>query len=138
MVMNKTFAKITVVLFALAVILPVLCSCSYSDRRQVGRTAGRFATKVCNPTPNVLDYTYGLSRDYKNSFTDLFNDDNYTYEQELFISAMIDSLEYEYVSRPTRVNKDKAECTINFFVADLEKLKQRDYQEIQKPATERP
>ena len=27
MVMNKTFAKITVVLFALAVILPVLCSC---------------------------------------------------------------------------------------------------------------
>ena len=129
--MNKTFAKITVVLFALAVILPVLCSCSFSEGRKVGRTAGRFATKVCYPTPDVLDFTYGLSRDYKNSFKDLFNDDNYTYEQELFIDAMISSLEYEFVSSPTTVNKDKAECTINFFVADLEKLKQRDYQEIQ-------
>ncbi len=131
MVMNKTFAKITVVLFALAVILPVLCSCSFSEGRQVGRTAGRFATKVCNPTPDVLDFTYGLSRDYKNNYKDLFNDDNYTYEQELFIDAMISSLEYEFVSSPTTVNKDKAECIINFFVADLEKLKQRDYQEIQ-------
>ena len=131
MVMNKIFAKITVVLFALAVILPVLCSCSFSDKRQVGRTAGRFATKVCNPTPDVLDYTDGLSRDYKNSFKDLFNDDNYTYEQELFIDAMISSLEYEIPSKSTTVDKDKAVCTVNFLVADIDKLKQRDYQEIQ-------
>ena len=131
MVMNKIFAKITVVLFALAVILPVLCSCSFSDKRQVGRTAGMFATKVCNPTPDVLDYTDGLSRDYKNSFKDLFNDDNYTYEQELFIDAMISSLEYEIPSKSTTVDKDKAVCTVNFLVADIDKLKQRDYQEIQ-------
>ena len=131
MVMNKIFAKITVVLFALAVILPVLCSCSFSEERQVGRTAGMFATKVCNPTPDVLDYTDGLSRDYKNSFKDLFNDDNYTYEQELFIDAMISSLEYEIPSKSTTVDKDKAVCTVNFLVADIDKLKQRDYQEIQ-------
>ena len=46
MVMNKIFAKITVVLFALAVILPVLCSCSYSDKRQVGRSSQlKFVTR---------------------------------------------------------------------------------------------
>ena len=106
MVMNKTFSKITVVLFALAVILPVLCSCSFSAKRQVGRTAGRFATKVCNPTPDVLDFTYGLSRDYKNSFKDLFNDDNYTYEQVLFIDAMISSLEYEIPSKSKTITID--------------------------------
>ena len=129
--MNKSFARIFAAVTIVA-LLPVLCSCSLFQKSKVVDAATAFAESITlGDSQDILRKTDGLDRDFKASFRDLLNIDNYNDEECLYSAQMMKSITYEVDSSSVQVEKDKASVVITFTMADHEALMNGDYKDAQ-------
>ena len=126
--MNRKFAKSTAVLLALAVILPVFCSCSFFAKSKVLEVTTKLVDGIKDRNASdILDCTDGLKRDFKKSFKDTLGKTMYTNEDMAYQSAVFDTLKAEIKSDQIDIQKDEATCPIEFTIADVDTLQGGDY-----------
>lgn len=115
-----------------AVMIPVLCSCSLFKKNAVIETAVMFGDTIrTGDAADILRKTDGLDKEFKKSFKDMLTVDNYTDEEKLYAAHMLNSLTVEVDASSVKVKKDHATCDMNFTIADHEALQKGDYRDIQ-------
>lgn len=129
--MNKSFARIFAAVTMVA-LLPVLCSCSLFQKTKVVQAATLFAESIkVGDSGDILHKTDGLDREFKASFKELLNIENYTEEECLYSAEMMKSITFEVDASSVQVQKDTASVVINFSIADHEALMSGDYRDAQ-------
>lgn len=127
---RKTANKISVLLI-IALMLTMLSSCTVFKRSAVALAATEFCTTLkTGKATDILHMTDGLEKDFKKSFRDLLNSDNYSEEENTFNEHMLASIKFEIDMSTVVINKDKAKVKIDFTIADHNALKGGDYATI--------
>ena len=126
--MNRKFAKSTAVLLALAVILPVFCSCSFFEKSKILEVTDKLITGISErKASDILDCTDGLKRDFKSAFKETLKVANYTNEDTTYQSAVLKTFKAETKGDQLEIKKDQATCPIEFTIADVDTLQGGDY-----------
>ena len=129
--MNKSFTRYLAAVTIVA-LLPVLCSCSLFQKSKVVDAATAFAESITlGDSSDILRKTDGLEREFKASFKDLLNIENYNEEECLYSAQMMKSITYEVDASSVQVEKDTASVVITFTMADHEALMGGDYKDAQ-------
>lgn len=129
--MYKSFAR-TLAAVTIVALLPVFCSCSLFQKNKVIDAAKAFAESVTlGDSSDILRKTDGLDREFKASFKELLNTENYTDEECLYSAQMMKSITYEVDASTVQVEKDTASVVINFTMADHNALMDGDYKDAQ-------
>ena len=128
--MNRSFYKGTAALLAVCIVLPLFSSCSLFAKSKILEKAGVLSNAVKTAdASDILDCTDGLEKDFKKSFKAMLNKKNYSEEHQKYNEAVLESMTIEPLGDTVKVNKDKATCTIEFTRADIDKLKDGQFQD---------
>ena len=123
-------SKVSIIL-VVAMLLPLLSSCSLFSKKAVRTAAAEFGEVIkTGDASDILKKTDGIDRDYKKSFKQLLDLKNYTEEEAAFCNHMISTIEYTVDEKSVKVEKDKARIGMTFSIADLDALKKSDYKDI--------
>ena len=102
--MNRSFYKGTAALLAVCIVLPLFSSCSLFAKSKILEKAGVLSNAVKTAdASDILDCTDGLEKDFKKSFKAMLTKMNYSEEHQ--------------------------KCTIEFTRADIDKLKDGQFQD---------
>ena len=130
--MDKRHFRIFISAISVIMLIPVICSCSLFRKKAVAEAAVRFGKTICTgDAADIIRKTDGLEKDFKKSFKDLLNVDNYSEEEKLYAAHMLGSLTVEVDPSSVKVTKDTATCIMDFTITDHEALKEGDYNDIQ-------
>ena len=123
----KNFAIIIIC----AAFIPALCSCSLFRKSAVITAATGFGEAVrTGDSSDILGKTDSLDREFKKSFKELLNVDNYTDEEKIYAAHVMDTIKVEIDEKSVTVDKDTATCNMTFTVADVASLKDGDFKDI--------
>ena len=130
--MNNRYIKIFISVTAVTLLITFFCSCSVFRKKAVAEAAVQFGEVLCTgDAADIIRKTDGLEKDFKKSFKELLNVDNYSDEEKLYAAHMLGSLTVEVDPSSVKVTKDTATCTMDFTITDHEALKEDDYNDIQ-------
>ena len=116
---------------AIVTLLTVLSSCSLFGKTAVLTAATEFGESLTiGDTRDILNKTDGLEREFKHSFKDLLNVENYTEEEMIYADHMMRSITFEIDDSSVKIKKDRASCDMEFTIADHEALQNSDYKDI--------
>ena len=123
----KNFAIIIIC----AAFIPALCSCSLFRKSAVITAATGFGEAVrTGDSSDILGKTDSLDREFKKSFKELLNVDNYTDEEKIYAAHVMDTIKVEIDEKSVTVDKDTATCNMTFTVADVASLQDGDFKDI--------
>ena len=129
--MKRSLTVKTAVLLALAVLLPVMCSCSAFKKKEVLAAAAEFADVLKTADAgDIIRKTDGLEKNYKKSFRTLLNADEYSEEERTYLAHMFGSMTCETDDSTIEVSKDTASVNMTFSVTDNKALEGGDYNDI--------
>ncbi|MBR3278346.1 MAG: hypothetical protein IKG01_05465 [Lachnospiraceae bacterium] len=129
--MKRSLARY-ITAMAVVALIPVVCSCSLFKKKQVIEAATVFGDTVrTGDAADIIRKTDGLDKEFKKSFKELLNVDNYTDEEKLYAAHMMDTIVAEVDASSVKVKKDMATCDMSFTIADHEALQNGDYRDIQ-------
>ncbi len=129
--MHISCARKVTAAIAIVTLLPVLCSCTLFGKKAVTEAASLFGEALTTgDTRDILNKTDGLEKDFKQSFKDLLNVENYTEEETIYADHMMRSIAFEVDDSSVKIKKDRASCDMEFTVADHEALQKADYRDI--------
>ena len=130
--MNRSVIKTIAAAALVAVLIPVVCSCSLFRKKAVLEAASVFGDTICTAdSGDIIRLTDGLEKEFKKSFKELLNVDNYTDEEKLYAAHMMGSLTVDIDDSSVKVTKDKATCDMTFTIADHDALQDGDYKDAQ-------
>lgn len=130
--MRKTTYKSIALVLALILTVPVLCSCKFTKKAQVIKTAQEFGEVLkTGDASDILKMTDGLDKEFKTSFKQLLNSDNYNEEELVYIDHMMKSISCVADDSAVEVDKDTASCDVEFTIANHQNLQNEDYADIQ-------
>ncbi|MCR5327861.1 MAG: hypothetical protein K6E12_03260 [Saccharofermentans sp.] len=128
--MKITGKQVLTVLTVMALI-PVMCACSLGKKKAVIEAAYSFGEALKDgEAGKILGMTDGLDREFKKSFKDLMNPDNYTEEELVYADHMMRSIKVVIDEESVVVDKETAKIDMEFKVADYESLQGGDYSDI--------
>lgn len=129
--MNRSFVRKTAAVMAIVTLLPMFSSCSLFKKKAVLEAVNNFCSELSGGDAGaVLRKTDGLDLDYKKSFKELLGSDKYTEEERIFNQHMIGTISAEVDEKSVKIEKEYAKVDITFSVADLSKLENGDYKDI--------
>ena len=130
--MNRSVIKSIAAAAVVAVLIPLVCSCSLFRKKAVLETAAAFGDTLCTAdSGDIIRMTDGLDKEFKKSFKELLNVDNYSDEEKLYAAHMLGTLTVDVDPSSVKVTKDNATCTMDFTITDHEALKDGDYNDVQ-------
>ena len=128
--MNKTMTKGLLAILSVGLLLPFICSCSFSKKNAVLLRAASFAESLKTADAgDILRLTDGLDRDYKKEFKEFLDVERYDDEELLYASSMMHTMNVEIDGSSVKVRKDTATVDIEITIADHEALKDGDYKD---------
>lgn len=129
--MNRTSVKNFTIILICAALIPVLCSCSHFKKTAVITAATEFGEALrIGDSSDILSKTEGLDREFKKSFKELLNVDNYTDEEKIYAAHAMDTIRVEINEKSVTVDKDTATCDLTFTVVDVAELRDGDFKDI--------
>ena len=129
--MNKNTYKNIALALVLVMIVPMLCSCKYTKKAKVIKAAEEFgAVLATGDASDILKLTDGLDKDFKTSFKQQLNSDNYSEEELIYIDHMLQSLSCQVDESTVEVDKDIASCVVDFSIANHISLMDGDFKDI--------
>lgn len=130
--MRKIYTRFIASAIVISALLPILCSCSLFKKKAVLEAATMFGDTVCTAdAADIIRKTDGLDKEFKKSFKEMLNVDNYNDEEMLYAAHMMDTVTVGIDGSSVNVNKDKATCDMSFTMADHEALQGGDYRDAQ-------
>lgn len=129
--MKITKKQALTVLMVMALI-PVMCACSLGKKKAVIEAATAFGDALKDgEASGILHMTDGLDSDFKKSFKDRMNPDNYTQEELVYADHMMRSIRVEIDEESVvLVDKENATIDMEFRIADHESLQGGDYDSV--------
>ena len=129
--MNKNTYKSIALALVLVLVVPMLCSCKYTKKAKIVKAADAFgAALTTGDASDILKLTDGLDKDFKTSFKQQFNKDNYTEEELIYIDHMLKSISYTSDGSTVEVDKETGSCVVDFEIADHTSLMDGDFKDI--------
>lgn len=121
------------VLTAITVIamIPAMCACTLGRKKAVIEAATAFGDALKDGEASlILGMTDGLDREFKKSFKDQMNPENYTEEELIYADHMMRSIRVEIDEDSVVVDKETATIDMELKVADHESLQGGDYASV--------
>ena len=97
---------------AIVTLLTVLSSCSLFGKTAVLTAATEFGESLTvGDTRDILNKTDGLEREFKQSFKDLLNVENYTEEEMIYADHMMRSITFEIDDSSVKIKRTEPPAT---------------------------
>lgn len=129
--MKRSISQKLTLYIAVAIILPVMCSCSFFRKNAVLTAAVDFGVTLSQgDASDILRKTDGLSRDYKKVIKRILGPDELLEEGNIYVSRMLGSIVTEVDASSAEIKKDTASVDMSFTITDHNALMDGDYKDI--------